>query len=162
MVENEPGNHMPKLLDRKTRSKIKRGKPSVLTELAAIHAEIRRMRERMDSFAGAIGQPLRSNGDHQAIPEGGRVRIVGNVEDSPEVHRREGVALAGSPDSGGAWSYTVLVDELNETYVLPGSALLFLGWTVPAQRMYGRPAFSVTVDREGNGSVSRRSGKSAK
>jgi hypothetical protein len=162
MVENEQENRMQKLLDKKPRSKIKRGKPSVLTELAAIHAEIRRMRERMDSFAGAIGQPLRTNGDHQAIPEGGRVRIVGNFDDAPEVDGREGVALAGSGDANGDWTYTVLVDELNETYVLPGTSLSFLGWTVPAGRMYGEPAFSVTVDREGNGSVSRRSGKSAK
>ena len=136
--------------------------PQLRKELAALRADVRQILERVEAFAGVIADPHRDDAGRQTIPEGGRVRIIRIIDDAKEVRGREGVALAGSADPAGVWNYTVSVDGLNETYVLPGSALQFLGWTVPARLMYGKPAFSVVVDEEGNGSVARRSRKRRK
>jgi hypothetical protein len=84
------------------------------------------------------------------------VRVISAVDDADEVLGKDGVALAGAPNERGSWDYTVLIDNLGETYVLPRSALKFLGWTVPAEDMSRGPVFRVNVDEQGNGSISPR------
>jgi hypothetical protein len=93
------------------------------------------------------------------IPECGRVRIIAKVPGAEELQGKTGVALAGGPDAAGNWTYTVLVDSLNETYVLPESALSFLGWTVPQDQMYATRPIRVRVDNHGRGSIVRRAKK---
>jgi hypothetical protein len=113
--------------------------------------ETRDLLKRVEALAEALGSVSRTSNKSDPIPERGRVRVVGKADDAAEVFNREGVALAGAPDDKGSWDYTVLIDNLDETYILPRSALKFLGWTVPAKEMFPDPAFTVTVDRNGNG-----------
>jgi hypothetical protein len=112
--------------------------------------------KRVEELAETLGSVERIDGQLDSIPERGRVRVVGKVDDAAEAFGKDGVALAGGPDGNGSWDYTVLIDKLDETYVLPRSALKFLGWTVPTKDLFPGPGFKVIVDRHGNGSVARR------
>jgi hypothetical protein len=115
--------------------------------------------KRVEELAETLGSVERIDGQLDSIPERGRVRVVGKVDDAAEAFGKDGVALAGGPDGNGSWVYTVLIDKLDETYVLPRSALKFLGWTVSAEDMFPGRGFKVIVDRHGNGSVARRARK---
>jgi hypothetical protein len=116
--------------------------------------ETRDLLKRVEALAEALDSASFVNNQHGPIPERGRVRVISAVDDADEVLGKDGVALAGAPNDGGSWDYTVLIDNLDETYVLPRSALKFLGWTVPAKDMFRGPAFRVNVDEQGNGSIS--------
>jgi hypothetical protein len=132
-----------------------RKKPSAKSraeaEFAILLAEMRHILERAEILFDAMQrQEPRSK-----LPRFAKVRIVGPVADSPEVHGKMGVVLAGAPDASGVWAYTVLVDGLNETYLLPQSALEFTGEIVSKAALYNGRSVRVRVDESGGGSVVR-------
>jgi hypothetical protein len=135
--------------------------PEMRGELAKLIAESRRLNQRMELLAERFGDSVSSEENAAHIPERGRVRIIESIADAEELAGKEGVALAGGPDAAGNWTYTVLIDTINETYLLPESALQFLGWTV-LEPMYGEPAFAVRVDQRAKGTVVRKPRKRGK
>jgi len=130
-------------------------------ELSKLIAENRRLNHRMEMLAQRLGDSASLEATPAHIPERGRVRVTDVVLDAEDLVGKEGVALAGGPNADGQWSCTVLIDTANETYLLPESALQFLGWTVQ-EPMYDQPAFTVRVDKAGNGSVARTKRKRGK
>lgn len=125
----------------------------VQAQLAGVANDARHLSNRVERLVKTIAKGLPFLADDEHIPERGRVRITGRVKGDEELKGKNGVALAGGPDAVGEWSYTVLIDTINETYILPESALSFAGWTVPEQALYAGKPIRVRVDKAGRGTV---------
>jgi hypothetical protein len=115
----------------------------------------RAVMRQAESLASTIDDLAPGQAHSQRLPERAKVRIIGQVPDAPEVTGRTGVALAGGPSEAG-WTYTVLVDGLEETYVRPVSVLHYLGETVPADQLYGGESLRVSVNKSGAGTIVKR------
>jgi hypothetical protein len=122
------------------------------TEVLRLAETMKMAMRQLELLRAAFEHLQAERSGFEALPERARVKIVGTLEDAPELTGRTGVALAGGPTDSG-WSYTVLVDGMDESYVLPRSALLYLGDAIPMDHLYSGESLRVQVNEDGTGRV---------
>ena len=136
--------------------------PHTLADLRARASQFievaRSMMRQAEELTAAIERLGAERSVPDPLPERARVKIIGEVADATEVMGRTGVALAGGPTDMG-WTYTVLVDGVDEAYILPRSVLQYLGDTIPVDHLYGGESLRVRVGEDGAGTIIERRSK---
>lgn len=70
-----------------------------------------------------------------------------------EIAGLEGVVLGMAEDDSGDWYYSVLIDQKDETWNIPGSCLETTGKYRSREDIYGGDSVRVTVNGEGEGKI---------
>ncbi len=86
------------------------------------------------------------------------VNVANRSTVPPEVRDKRGVVLGRTLD-GDKWLYTVAIESLDESYVLPHDVLEFTGKTASSADFFAGESIKVRVDKNGKGRVVSRTSR---